>query len=80
MIVNATMARNNLFKLIEEVITTQEPIYITTKKGNVVVLAEEDYKAIQETLYLSSIPGMKEKIIAGMNTALEECVEDPDDE
>lgn len=50
-----------------------------TKKGNVAVLAEEDYKAIQETLYLTSIPGMKEKILTGMRAPLEECVETPDE-
>ncbi|MEW6623957.1 MAG: type II toxin-antitoxin system Phd/YefM family antitoxin [Bacillota bacterium] len=75
-IINATTARNNFFKLIDEAITTHEPIFITSKTGNVVVMSEEDYRAIQETLYLCSIPGMREKIIAGINTPLDECVED----
>jgi prevent-host-death family protein len=78
-ILNATTARNNFFKLIEEVLTTHEPIFITGKKGNVVVLSEEDYRAIQETLYLSSVPGMREKIINGINTPLDKCVEDTDE-
>lgn len=78
-IVNATTARNNFFKLMEEAITTHEPIYVTGKSGNVVVLSEEDYRSIQETLYLCSIPGMREKIIEGLNTPLEDCVEDMDE-
>ena len=79
-IVNATTARNNFFKLIEEVITTHEPVYITGKTGNVIVLSEEDYRSIQETLYLYSVPTMREKIIQGLNTPLEECVEDTDEQ
>ncbi|MBS4030874.1 MAG: type II toxin-antitoxin system Phd/YefM family antitoxin [Clostridiales bacterium] len=78
-IVNATTARNNFFKLIEEVITTHEPVYITGKTGNVIMLSEEDYRSIQETLYLYSAPGMREKIVEGLNTPLEECVEDTDE-
>ena len=58
--------------------TIHEPIYITGKSGNVVVLAEEDFRSIQETLYLSSIPGMREKIINGLKVPLEDLVEDKD--
>ena len=79
MIVNATTARNNLFGLIDEVLASQEPVYITSKRGNVVVLSEEDYRSISETLYLSSIPGMREKILAGGAIPLSECIELNDD-
>jgi prevent-host-death family protein len=75
-IINATNARNNFFKVIEEAIITHEPVYVTGKSGNVVIISEEDWRSIQETIYLSSIPGMREKIIKGLNTTLEECVED----
>ncbi|BBB91432.1 MAG TPA: type II toxin-antitoxin system Phd/YefM family antitoxin [Methylomusa anaerophila] len=75
-VMNATTARNNFFKVLEEVIATHEPICITGKTGNVVMISEEDWTAIQETLYLINIPGMKEKIIKGLNTPLDECVED----
>ena len=71
-IVNSTTARNNFFKLIEEAITTHEPIYITGKTGNVVVLSEEDYRSIQETLYLCSLPTMRDKIMEGLNTRLDD--------
>ncbi|MBC7766088.1 MAG: type II toxin-antitoxin system Phd/YefM family antitoxin [Hyphomonadaceae bacterium] len=75
-ILNATTARNNFFKLMEEAITTHEPIFVTGKQGNIVVLSEEDYRSMAETIYLCNIPGMREKIKEGLNTPLEECVED----
>ncbi|PKM77790.1 MAG: type II toxin-antitoxin system prevent-host-death family antitoxin [Firmicutes bacterium HGW-Firmicutes-15] len=78
-IINATTARNNFFKLMEEATTTHEPIFVTGKNGNVVVLSEEDYRSMQETFYLCTIPGMREKIIKGIETPLDECVEDLDE-
>jgi len=74
-IINATNARKNLYRLIEEVSKSHEPIHITSKKGSAVLISEEDWKAIQETLYLLSIPGMRESIKEGMNTPIEECSE-----
>lgn len=78
-IINATTARNNFFKLMEEAITTNEPIIVTGKSGNVVLLSEADFRAMKETLYLSSIPTMSEKILEGLNTPLDECVDDEDE-
>jgi len=75
-ILNATSARKNFFKLMKDAVTTHEPIYITGRKGNVVILSEEDFRSIQETLYLSSIPGMREKIMNGLKVPLDELVED----
>jgi len=75
-IINATTARNNFFKLMEDVVATHDPIYITGKAGNVVIISEDDYRSIQETLYLISIPGMREKILRGLSTPLEDLVED----
>lgn len=77
-IINVTNARKYLFKLIESVIISSEPVFITGKSGNVVVIPEEDYRAIEETLYLTAIPGMEKKIVEGMNTPLDECVSDED--
>ncbi len=79
-IINATNARKKLYKLIEEVRESHEPVYITGKNGNVVMLSDEDYRSIQETLYLTSIPTMREKIIEGLKTPLEDCLEDSDAE
>jgi antitoxin YefM len=75
-ITNATSARNNFFKLIDEALTTHEPVVVTGKNGNVVILSEEDWRSIEETLYLTNIPGMKEKIITGLKTPIDQCVED----
>ena len=74
-IVPISNARQNIFNIVEQVITNSEPIEITAKKGNVIVISEEDWNSIQETLYLLS-HGMAESIIEGMNTPLEECTED----
>jgi prevent-host-death family protein len=63
---NATEARANLYNLVEETARSHEPIHITSKRGNAVLLSEDDWNAIQETLYLLSIPGMRESIRAGM--------------
>ena len=75
-VINSTTARNNFFKVMEEVINSHESVIITGKKGNVVMISEEDWSSIQETLYLCSIPGMREKIIEGIATPLDECLED----
>lgn len=78
-IFNATTARKNFFKLMDSAVKTHEPIIVTGKSGNVVVMSEEDYRSIQETLYLTSIPGMREKIIKGLETPVDELVEDTDE-
>jgi len=75
--ITATKARSLLYKLIDEVKTNSEPIQITGKRGNAILISEEDWRAIQETLYLMSIPGMRESIREGMDTPLEECSEEP---
>ncbi len=71
--VSVTQARQNIYQLLEETISSSEPVQITTKKGNVIIVSEEDWTAIQETLYLLSIPGMRESLIEGTNTPIEEC-------
>jgi PHD/YefM family antitoxin component YafN of YafNO toxin-antitoxin module len=71
---NATEARANLYKLIEDTAVNHEPVIIAGKRGNAVLLAEEDWNAINETLYLLSVPGMRESIIDGMQEALDDCV------
>jgi len=71
-ILSASKARERLYKLIDTINTSHEPVCITGKRHNVVLLAEDDFKSIQETLYLLSIPGMRESIIKGRNEPLEE--------
>lgn len=71
---NATNLRKNLFGMLEQTIKYNEPVNVSTKDGNAVILSEEEYNGLIETLYLSSIPGMKEEIIEGLNTPISECV------
>lgn len=71
---NVTNFRRNIFALLEQTIKYNEPVNVSTKDGNAVVISEEDYNDLIETLYISSIPGMKEKIVEGLNTPLEECI------
>jgi len=75
MLINASAARQNFFHLIEDTIKNHEPVMVTSKQGNVIIISEEDYKAIQETLYLLSVPGMRESIVDGMKATPEECVQ-----
>lgn len=67
-ILNATEARAKLYSLIDETALTHQPIMIKGKRTNAVLLSEEDWNAINETLYLLSIPGMRESIIEGLPT------------
>jgi prevent-host-death family protein len=71
--VTVTKARNNLYSLIDEANESHIPIQITGKRGNAILLSEEDWKAISETIHLSTIPGMVESIKEGMNEAIEDC-------
>ena len=75
---SATEARKNLYRLIDETSSTHEPITITGKRGNAVLLSESDWRAIQETMFLLNIPGMRESIIEGFKTPIEDCSEDLD--
>lgn len=71
--ITATKARSNLFKLIDETAEASEPIYISGKRNNAVLLSEADWRSIQETLYLISIPNIRESIIKGMKTPVDKC-------
>lgn len=75
---SSTEARSKLYALIDEATDTHEPILITGKRGNAVLIAEEDWKAINETLHLLSVPGMGESIQEGMEAKLEDCEKELD--
>jgi len=68
--VSVTEARKRLYALIDEVGQSHEPVQINGKRGNAVLLSEDDWRAIQETLHPRAIPGMRESILEGMATAL----------
>ncbi|MDO3385354.1 type II toxin-antitoxin system Phd/YefM family antitoxin [Gilvimarinus sp. SDUM040013] len=75
---NATEARTKLYALIDEASISHQPIVITGKRGNAVLLAEEDWNAISETLNLLAVPGMRESVREGMDTPLDECDQELD--
>ena len=74
----ATEARKRLYTLLDEVADSHSPIQIAGKRNSAVLISEEDWRAIQETLYLQAVPGMRESIVEGMRTPVEECSEDLD--
>lgn len=67
-------ARDNLYKLVDEVAEHHNPVLIAGKRNNAVLLSKEDWDAIQETLYLNSIPGMVESIQQAAQEPIEECI------
>ncbi len=75
--ISASKASSNLNLLIDEAVESQEPIQVAGKKANAVLISEEDWRAVQNTVYLLSIPGMSESIRKGIETPLDECSEDP---
>jgi len=70
--ITATEARKQLYKLVDDVQESHEPVQITGKRGSAVLVSESDWRAVQETLYLVSIPGMRESILEGMATPASE--------
>lgn len=77
-ILSATEARTQLYRLIDQTSLSHEPVIITGKRGNAVLISEEDWRSIQETMHLLSIPGMRESIREGLATSVKDCTEDID--
>jgi prevent-host-death family protein len=75
---SATEARTKLYNLIDQTSATHEPVLITGKRGNAILISEDDWRSIQETLYLLNIPGMRDSIREGLAAPLEECGEELD--
>lgn len=74
--ITSTEARSNLYRLIDETAESHQPIVIMGKRNKAVLISEEDWSAIQETLYLLSVPGMRESIREGMGAPVDECDEE----
>jgi len=74
----ATKARQTLYRLLDEVAVTSEPVQITGRRANAILVSEADWRALQETVYLMSIPGLAESIREGLATPIDECVEELD--
>jgi antitoxin YefM len=75
--ITATQARQTLYNLVDQVSLSHEPVQIAGKRNSAVLISEDDWRSIQETLYLTSIPGMKESIVRGLKTPVEKCHKDP---
>jgi antitoxin YefM len=73
----ASEARTRLYGLLDEAAKSHEPIQISGKRNNAVLISEEDWRAIQETLYLLSLPGMRESIRQDMRTSVRKCASRP---
>ncbi len=69
----ASSARSQLYKLLDQAAESHEPVQITGRRSNAVLVSEEDWRAIQETLYLLSVPGMRESIRQGLKTPAKKC-------
>jgi prevent-host-death family protein len=72
-ILSASEARKRLYNLVDEVKETHQPVQIIGKRSAAVLVSEEDWRAIEETLYLTSIPGMRESIKKGLKTPVDKC-------
>jgi antitoxin YefM len=75
--IRVSEARDRLYRLVDEAAESHEPVVITGKRASAVLVAEDDWRAIQETLYLLSVPGMRESIREGMATPVEACDTEP---
>ncbi len=71
--VSAEKVKSNFSKILDDVLASHEPIHITGKKAHGILISEEDWRAIQETLFLLSIPKMRESIRKGLKTPVKEC-------
>ena len=74
---NASEAREKLYRLLDETASDHEPVLITGPRSNAVLVGEEDWNSIQETLYLLSVPGMRESIAEGLATPIDQCEREP---
>ena len=70
-------ARVRLYRLVDDASSSHEPVLITSKHGNAVLISEADWRATQETVYLLSIPGMRQSIRTGLKTPVEKCSPEP---
>jgi antitoxin YefM len=72
----ASEARTHLYHLLDQVAAAHEPVLITGKRSNAILISEDDWRSINETLYLLGIPGMRESILEGINTPIDACTDE----
>lgn len=76
--ITATAARKQLYSLLDDLAESHEPVQIAGKRHSAVLVTEADWRAVQETLYLTSVPGMRESILSGLKTPVEKCAKELD--
>lgn len=69
----ASQARAKLYKLLDKIAESHEPVQISGKRHNAILISEEDWRAVKETLFLLSVPGMRESIHKGLKTPIKKC-------
>ena len=74
--VSVTEARKGLYRLLDDVAASHEPVHISGKRNNGVLVSEDDWRSIQETLHLLSIPGMRESVLKGLKTPVGKCTKE----
>ena len=74
----ATAARKQLYSLLDDLADSHEPVQIAGKRHSAVLVSEDDWRAVQETLYLTSIPGMRESILSGLRPPVKKCAKEVD--
>ena len=76
--ITATEARKQLYGLLDDVADSHEPLQIAGRRHSAVLIAEEDWRAVQETLYLASVPGLRDSILKGLKTPVGKCTKELD--
>lgn len=76
--ITATEARKKLYTLLDDVANSHEPVHISGNRNSAVLVAATDWRAIEETLYLNSVPGMRDSIVKGLKTPVEKCTKELD--
>ncbi len=71
--ITATEARKQLYGLLDDVAESHEPVQIAGKRHSAVLISEDDWRAVQETLYLTGVPGMRDAILRGLKTPVDQC-------
>lgn len=77
-IYTTSQARESLYRLVDHVAEAHEPVYIVGKRNKVVLIAEEDFRAIEETLYLLSVPGLRQSLLDAKKEPIEKCSDSVD--
>lgn len=72
---NATQLRKNIFEYLNLAVDYNDVINVSTKSGNAVIISEDEYNSLLETISLLSIPGMKERLEEGLHAKPEDCVD-----